>query len=654
MRNKLRRPLAFLLSAVMIVTMSGTPVHAVADRGQPETGLCEHHTAHTDDCGYKEETPGTPCGHEHTEDCYTEVTECVHEHTPECYPEETEDSVSDNEATPANAEEREPENCPHICDGESGCITEKLDCRHEHDSECGYTESTPGTPCTYVCEICNPQDSGEADEEPETGIIKQEQCSCLTLCTEGQINPDCPVCGAEDAGLSDCKGKAEKEDTKQPEDTGICKHHQEHDDACGYQPESEDSEGSPCTYECRICPIEDLIAALPGEVTADNADNARAQLDEILALYGALSWEEQEQIDLSRCYALQAALDGANDPDPVEGVPTPTISQEGGTFVGDTLTLTIGLTNNATSGTYKIGDGTIYTYTSQKEITIGADMSPGDSVTVLLTATDGTETNVVDYTFTKKAAAAKIEKDGTTTYVDESGLDAAFADTNNTGATFTLLDDVTRTTTTPLNIKVNCTLDLGGHTITCTDGTAISTFGQTNVTIQGTGEIVSESGHALVVVGSVTLEGGTFTSNKENCIGVNVNYGTLSVIGENVVIQNTSNGGYGLAVNNAQSVHLSAGTYSGTAGSISIVGGSLTLGGLLGHSGDTRYAYFDENGTTPFTGVLSNKSLTGTVTVKPCDHSTVTAVDNGDGTHSTPRMSGLRAARHWTRGPQLD
>lgn len=103
MRNKLRRPLAFLLSAVMIVTMSGTPVHAVADRGQPETGLCEHHTAHTDDCGYTEETPGTPCGHEHTEDCYIEVTECVHEHTPECYPEETEDSVSDNEATPANA-----------------------------------------------------------------------------------------------------------------------------------------------------------------------------------------------------------------------------------------------------------------------------------------------------------------------------------------------------------------------------------------------------------------------------------------------------------------------------------------------------------------------------------------------------------------------
>ncbi|WP_279286779.1 MBG domain-containing protein, partial [Anaerotruncus sp. 1XD42-93] len=136
----------------------------------------------------------------------------------------------------------------------------------------------------------------------------------MTLCTEGQINPDCPVCGAEDAGLSDCKGKAEKEDTKQPEDTGICKHHQEHDDACGYQPESEDSEGSPCTYECRICPIEDLIAALPEQVTEDNADDVRAQLDKILALYRELDEGEQEEIDLSRVTKLQEALDVANAP----------------------------------------------------------------------------------------------------------------------------------------------------------------------------------------------------------------------------------------------------------------------------------------------------------------------------------------------------
>ncbi|EOS62313.1 hypothetical protein C814_01244, partial [Anaerotruncus sp. G3(2012)] len=120
-----------------------------------------------------------------------------------------------------------------------------------------------------------------------------------------------------DAGLSDCKGKAEKEDTKQPEDTGICKHHQEHDDACGYQPESEDSEGSPCTYECRICPIEDLIAALPDEVTADNAEEVRAWLDEILALFGALTGDEQELVDITPCLTLQEQLDAASAASPL-------------------------------------------------------------------------------------------------------------------------------------------------------------------------------------------------------------------------------------------------------------------------------------------------------------------------------------------------
>lgn len=81
--------------------------------------------------------------------------------------------------------------------------------------------------------------------------------------------------------------------------------------------------------------------------------------------------------------------------------PTPTISTEGGTFSSDTLTLTLGL-SNATSGTYKIGDGNTYTYTSSTDITIGSDMESGDSVVVYLTATDGSTTTTKSYTFTKK------------------------------------------------------------------------------------------------------------------------------------------------------------------------------------------------------------------------------------------------------------
>lgn len=194
-----KRIAAFVLAAAMV--FSTLPLNVLAV--EPPTvagGLCEHHPEHTTDCGYTEGTEGTPCNHEHNEDCYTLVTECVHEHTEDCYPAE---SVSDNTDAQSDAEEREPTACTHECSEESGCITEALDCHHEHDSECGYTEEVPGTSCTFVCEICNPQDGGA-----------QEQCSCITLCTEGNTNLDCPVCGAENADLSQCKGKEADEQVK--------------------------------------------------------------------------------------------------------------------------------------------------------------------------------------------------------------------------------------------------------------------------------------------------------------------------------------------------------------------------------------------------------------------------------------------------------
>ena len=588
--RKVRRALGVLLAAALV--FQTLPFgSAAASASEVRGGLCEHHRSHTPDCGYTEAKPGAECTHEHTEDCYKTVEDCIHGHTESCYPADT---ATDSEGAPADAGERQPAECGHSCSEESGCITKELDCRHEHDGSCGYQEETPGSPCTFVCEICNsgtPEDDGNAsetggeikepDQEPEEKPDDgQEECICEKPCKEGSdnesshTNKDCPVCGAEDADLSECKGKGGEEDTQNPEDTGICKHHQAHDESCGYQPASENGEGSQCTYECRICPIEDLIAALPdvGSITDENAEEVRAQLEQILALFAELTGEEQEQLDLSRCYELQEALDGAKTPVPAEEILT-------------------------------------------------------------------------------DAVAEIVKSDGSTTYVDESDLDAAFRDNGNSGAAITLLANVERTNT--LTIKANCTLDLNGHKIKSTNKTCLSVDGSFAVTIQGEGEIISEQSHALVCLGTVTLEGGTFTGNGGNFAGVYANTGaTLSVTGENVVIQNT--GGYGLAVNNAQSVQLSAGTYSGTAGAISIVGGSLTLGGLLAHSGDTRYAYFDESGAKPITGVLGNKSLTGTVTVKACDHSTVTAADNGNGTHSTPEcpacgLAGVENQAHdWT------
>ena len=150
-----KRLTAFLLTAVMILTMPQMQIAAAEVESPADVGLCIHHTQHTEDCGYTEGEKGTPCGHVHTEDCYAPIKQCVHEHGESCYP-VAKDSASENVAE--NVAEREPHTCTHECSKESGCITEKLDCRHEHNADCGYSPATEGTPCTYECEACSGQE----------------------------------------------------------------------------------------------------------------------------------------------------------------------------------------------------------------------------------------------------------------------------------------------------------------------------------------------------------------------------------------------------------------------------------------------------------------------------------------------------------------
>ena len=85
-----KRLFAAFVCLCMIVSM--LPTMAFAEAGVQDSGivtsasgLCEHHTEHTADCGYTEGTAEIPCSHDTRRDCYTLVTECVHEHTAECY-----------------------------------------------------------------------------------------------------------------------------------------------------------------------------------------------------------------------------------------------------------------------------------------------------------------------------------------------------------------------------------------------------------------------------------------------------------------------------------------------------------------------------------------------------------------------------------------
>lgn len=170
-----KRIVSLTMVLALCLMLLPTSAFAAEDSGAAigTGGLCAHHTEHDDTCGYVEGIAESPCTHEHSEDCYTEVTSCTHEHTGECYPasdssipedgttssedESVEDTMpSDDESGKDTTlpEDAEPTACSHVCSVESGCIKQELDCKHEHDDECGYAPATEGQPCTYVCTLC--------------------------------------------------------------------------------------------------------------------------------------------------------------------------------------------------------------------------------------------------------------------------------------------------------------------------------------------------------------------------------------------------------------------------------------------------------------------------------------------------------------------
>lgn len=169
--------LSILVSTCLVMGMLPAVSFAAEDNGEisDTSGLCEHHTAHDETCGYVEGIEGSPCTHEHGAECYTEITSCTHTHTEECYP-VLDNDISGNDATPS--EPAEPTECSHVCSAESGCIVQELNCLHEHDENCGYVQEVEGHPCTYVCELCGLTEITEwswVDEQeiidPESGVL---------------------------------------------------------------------------------------------------------------------------------------------------------------------------------------------------------------------------------------------------------------------------------------------------------------------------------------------------------------------------------------------------------------------------------------------------------------------------------------------------
>ena len=108
-------------SVAMTVTLWKTPVYAVMESGQSDTGLCEHHTVHTEGLRL-------------------------------------------------------------------------------HGGKHPVAISAKSAP-----------QNGENEQQPDTEDSAQKECSCTTRCEEGKVNSECPICGAEGAELSVCKGTQENE-----------------------------------------------------------------------------------------------------------------------------------------------------------------------------------------------------------------------------------------------------------------------------------------------------------------------------------------------------------------------------------------------------------------------------------------------------------
>lgn len=239
--EKMKKVWSVLLAISMVMSWVPIPTHAAQT-----DGLCEHHSIHTEDCGYVEAVIGADCTHEHSEDCYA-LLACLHSCGDEC-----------------------ADGCAHECTVDNGCITMALDCHHIH-GDCGYSEGTAEIPCGHSHDAsCGYVEAvaGNPCADAETNPECDHTGDCgYVAAVEGQPcgHTEHFGCGyalaSEDAPCTHTHVvKANSADSCYKL---LCSHKDGgHDDACGYK---EAVEGKPCTYHCDECLAHDHGEEEPSE-----------------------------------------------------------------------------------------------------------------------------------------------------------------------------------------------------------------------------------------------------------------------------------------------------------------------------------------------------------------------------------------------------
>ena len=139
--------------------------------------------------------------------------------------------------------------------------------------------------------LCLMPTAAFAEDSAETPPV----CSCETACTADNMNKECPVCGAENAIPQNCGQYIPVEDR-----TG----------ENGSTERADDPNGP--TELSAADQVQAMIDGLPNaeEITEDNAEEVKAQLEAIDEAKAQLSDEETDELDMTR-YAEAAAALGA-------------------------------------------------------------------------------------------------------------------------------------------------------------------------------------------------------------------------------------------------------------------------------------------------------------------------------------------------------
>ena len=140
--------------------------------------------------------------------------------------------------------------------------------------------------CMALCLVPTTAFAESETEEPPV-------CSCETACTTDNMNKECPVCGAENAIPQNCGQYIPVEDR-----TG----------ENGSTERADDPNGP--TELSAADQVQAMIDGLPNaeEITEDNAEEVKAQLDAIDEAKEKLSDEEIDELDMTRYAEAAAAL----------------------------------------------------------------------------------------------------------------------------------------------------------------------------------------------------------------------------------------------------------------------------------------------------------------------------------------------------------